>query len=71
MIDKPNSTEAVGPNDTPLCPPPDPEPVTYSFELDEIQSVNITAIAAMTVVVPKPPPRFNVCIVVVPKPPPG
>ena len=46
-----------------------PQPVTYCFNLEDIQSVHIEAVA-MTVVVPKPPPRFTVQIVVVPKPPP-
>jgi len=66
MIDKPDPAAVTGSND--VCAPSDP--VTYNFDLDDIQSINISAIAAMTVVVPKPPPRFNVCIVVVPKPPP-
>jgi hypothetical protein len=46
-----------------------PETVTYEFDVDEIQSINISEVA-MGVVVPKPPPRFAVQIVVVPKPPP-
>ncbi|HEY8586468.1 MAG TPA: hypothetical protein VIL60_07010 [Rhodanobacter sp.] len=46
-----------------------PETVTYEFDVDQIQSINISQIA-MGVVVPKPPPRFAVQIVVVPKPPP-
>ncbi|MGY3040247.1 hypothetical protein ACVWWQ_001870 [Rhodanobacter sp. TND4EL1] len=46
------------------------EAVTYCFDLDDIQSINIMAVA-MAVVVPKPPPRFAVKIVVVPKPPPA
>ena len=49
---------------------PTQEAVTYCFDVDQIQSINITAVA-MSVVVPKPPPRFEVQIVVVPKPPPA
>lgn len=49
---------------------PTQDAVTYCFDIDQIQSINIRAVA-MSVVVPKPPPRFEVQIVVVPKPPPA
>ncbi len=47
-----------------------PETTTYTFDMDQVQSINISAPDAETdgVRVPKPPPRIE--IVVKPKDPP-